>query len=92
MKKSAILVVIAAVIFGSLPAQANEPSTVAIIDVGFNTALFPNNVVAEICIVSVAVCPNGKQFQEGSGAASVASDPLLEVNSLILENSILHRS
>lgn len=76
MKKSLILGVIGAVIFGSLPAQANKPSTVAIIDVGFNTALFPNNVAAEICIVSVALCPNGKQFQEGSGAASVTANAL----------------
>ena len=59
----------------SFPAQANTP-TVAIIDVGFNASLFPNNVVAEVCIVSAALCPNGQQFQEGAGAASVAANAL----------------
>lgn len=59
----------------SFPAQANTP-TVAIIDVGFNTSLFPNNVVAEVCIVSNAACPNGQRFQEGTGAASVPANAL----------------
>lgn len=59
----------------SFPAQANTP-TVAIIDVGFNASLFPNNVVAEVCIVSNAACPNGQRFQEGAGAASVPANAL----------------
>lgn len=59
----------------SFPAQANTP-TIAIIDVGFNASLFPNNVVAEVCIVSNAACPNGQRFQEGSGAASVSANAL----------------
>ena len=59
----------------SFPAQANTP-TIALIDVGFNASLFPNNVVAEVCIVSNAACPNGQRFQEGSGAASVSANAL----------------
>ena len=59
----------------SFPAQANTP-TVAIIDVGFNASLFPNNVVTEVCIVSNAACPNGQRFQEGAGAASVPANAL----------------
>jgi len=59
----------------SFPAQANTP-TVAIIDVGFNASLFPNNVVAEVCIVSNAACPNGQRFQESAGAASVPANAL----------------
>lgn len=59
----------------SFPAQANTP-TVAIIDVGFNASLFPNNVVHEVCIVSNAACPNGQRFQEGTGAASVPANGL----------------
>jgi hypothetical protein len=59
----------------SFPAQANTP-TVAIIDVGFNSTLFPNNVAYEVCIVSVAACPNGTRFQEGAGAASVPANAL----------------
>ena len=59
----------------SFPAQADTP-TVAIIDVGFNSTLFPNNVVYEVCIVSVAACPNGTKFQEGTGAATVPANSL----------------
>ena len=60
----------------SFPAQANTTPTVAIIDVGFNASLFPNNVVTEVCIVSNAACPNGQRFQEGAGAASVPANAL----------------
>lgn len=60
----------------TFPAQANTTPTVAIIDVGFNTSLFPNNVVHEVCIVSNAACPNGQRFQEGTGAASVPANAL----------------
>jgi hypothetical protein len=73
MKKLLVIVLLLAGL--SAPAQANTP-TVAIIDVGFNTSLFPNKVVAEVCIVSVAACPNGTRFQEGAGAATVASNSL----------------
>lgn len=69
MKK--LFVILVLVIAGlTAPAKANTP-TVAIIDVGFNTASFANNVVYEVCIVSNAACPNGTKFQEGAGAASV---------------------
>jgi hypothetical protein len=73
MKKLLALVLL--LVGVSFPAQANTP-TVAIIDVGFNASLFPNNVVAEVCIVSVALCPNGQRFQEGAGAASVSANAL----------------
>lgn len=74
MKK---LLVAVLVLIGSLvPAQAAPAPTIAIIDVGFNTSLFPNNVAYEVCIVSAALCPNGKQFQEGAGAATVAANAL----------------
>lgn len=75
MTKRVLLVL--ALLFGTLvPAQAAQEPTVAIIDVGFNTTLFPNNVAYEVCIVSIAFCPNGKQFQEGTGAATVAANAL----------------
>lgn len=76
MKK--ILVFLLALSFIVWPSQASadQSPTVAIIDVGFNAALFPNNVVYEVCIVSNAACPNGTRFQEGSGAASVPANAL----------------
>jgi hypothetical protein len=73
MKKLLVIVLLLAGL--SSPAQATTP-TVAIIDVGFNTTSFANNVVHEVCIVSVAMCPNGTRFQEGTGAATVAANSL----------------
>ena len=73
MKKLLVIVLLLAGL--SAPAQANTP-TVAIIDVGFNTSSFTNNVVHEVCIVSVALCPNGTRLQEGTGAATVAANSL----------------
>jgi subtilisin len=73
MKKLLVIVLLLAGL--TAPAHANTP-TVAIIDVGFNTASFTNNVVHEVCIVSVALCPNGTRQQEGTGAATVAANSL----------------
>ena len=73
MKKLLVIVLLLAGL--TAPAHANTP-TVAIIDVGFNTASFTNNVVHEVCIVSVASCPNGTRQQEGTGAATVAANSL----------------
>lgn len=61
------------IVLGMTPSTASQAPTVAIIDVGFNTSLFPNNVVYEVCIISNALCPNGKRFQEGTGASNVGS-------------------
>ena len=47
---------------------AVSPS-VAIIDSGVNTALFPN-IVTEVCILEWSMCPNGKPQMEGAGAAN----------------------
>ena len=43
--------------------------SVAIIDSGVNTALFPN-IVTEVCILEWSMCPNGKPQMEGVGAAN----------------------
>ena len=45
------------------------PPSVAIIDTGINTALFPN-VVDEVCILEWSLCPNGKSTMDGVGAAN----------------------
>lgn len=74
MRKLLVVVLLLAGI--SFPTQANSLPTVAVIDVGFNTTSFSSNVVYEVCIVSVAFCPNGTQFQEGSGAATVSANSL----------------
>ncbi|MBU3692678.1 MAG: hypothetical protein FGM47_04085 [Candidatus Nanopelagicaceae bacterium] len=73
MRKLCIAILVLAGLLS--PAHADSP-TVAIIDVGFNTSSFANNVVHEVCIVSVALCPNGKRQQEGNGAATVSANSL----------------
>lgn len=50
------------------PASGAPIGAVAVIDVGANTSLF-SNIVAEVCIVEMLTCPNGKLFMEGKGAA-----------------------
>ncbi len=49
---------------------ADIPPSVAIIDTGVNTALFSNSIVDEVCILEYSLCPNGKSFMDGVGAAN----------------------
>ena len=53
-------------------AGSSQPSTgvqtIAIIDSGLPTNLFPN-IVNEVCIVEYGTCPNGQKFMDGKGAA-----------------------
>jgi len=57
----------------SYTSSAETPTAVApsiaIIDSGVNTALFPN-IVTEVCILEWSMCPNGKPQMEGAGAAN----------------------
>ena len=72
MKK--IIIVISALLMSAViaPVQAADtPLSIAVIDTGTNTALFPNAIVGEACFVSMFTCPNGKAFMEGVGAANL---------------------
>jgi hypothetical protein len=54
---------------------ANAP-VLAILDTAIDTSL-PNlqgKIVGEVCILEYALCPNGTNFQEGSGAASMPAN------------------
>jgi len=54
---------------------ANAP-VLAILDTAIDTSL-PNlqgKVVGEVCILEYALCPNGTNFQEGAGSASMPSN------------------
>ena len=48
----------------------------AILDTAIDTSLpgLQGKIVGEVCILEYALCPNGTNFQEGSGAASMPSD------------------
>lgn len=67
--KKVLLVLIALLGLSVYPVQANQKPTIAVVDVGANTSLF-SNIVAEVCIVEMLTCPNGKLFMEGTGAAN----------------------
>ena len=47
------------------------PPSIAIIDNGTRSALFPNNIAYEVCLLSSGKCPNGKPTMEGAGAANL---------------------
>jgi hypothetical protein len=69
MKK--LLIVLAFLASSTVPAHAETPQSIAIIDNGTNTSLFANNIAYEVCIVSSYKCPNGKTMMEGTGAANL---------------------
>jgi hypothetical protein len=50
-----------------------QPATVAILDTALNANLpvFKDRIVHEVCILEWNSCPNGSNFMEGSGAASM---------------------
>jgi len=52
----------------------NSKPSIAIIDVGFNTALFPN-ISTEACFLTYGLCPNGKSSMAGAGAANTGITP-----------------
>jgi hypothetical protein len=54
---------------------ANAP-VLAILDTAIDTSLpgLQGKIVGEVCILEYALCPNGTNFQEGSGAASMPSN------------------
>ena len=52
-------------------ATADQPQSIAVIDSGIPTSLFPN-IVDEVCILEYSMCPNGKSFMDGVGAANIA--------------------
>jgi hypothetical protein len=52
------------------PANAAGEPTIAIIDSGVNNSLFANNIAYEVCLMSIARCPNAQTSMEGPGAAN----------------------
>lgn len=57
-------------------ASVSDTPVLAILDTALDTSLpqFKDKIVTEVCIVEWAVCPNGKNFQEGPGAASMPAN------------------
>lgn len=61
-------------------AKANtpKPATVAILDTALNANLsvFKDRIVQEVCILEWNSCPNGSNYMEGPGAASMNLDQM----------------
>jgi hypothetical protein len=69
MKK--LILVLAVLVSSVVPAHAETPPTIVVIDTGTNTSLFKDSIVYEVCLVSSFKCPNGKLSMEGTGAANI---------------------
>jgi hypothetical protein len=66
-------------------ASGADAPVLAILDTAIDTSL-PNlqgKIVGEVCILEYALCPNGTNFQEGSGSASMPS-------AIIIKNGFDH--
>jgi hypothetical protein len=71
MKKTTVISAIATALLSLMPlnSEAATPQTIAIIDTGYDSSVtqFSGKIIYEACFTSI--CPNGKSFQEGAGAA-----------------------
>lgn len=72
MKKVIFAIVSALVLATQMsPAKANDQRVIAIIDTAVDASKF-DNIVYEVCF-TLKTCPNGKNFMEGPGSASVSN-------------------
>jgi subtilisin family serine protease len=78
MKKSIIAIIGLALLLVMVgtSAKGNTKPTIAVIDTGIDAthSLVSGKIVHEVCILDFRVCPNGQNFMEGAGAATL--DPL----------------
>ena len=80
MKKIIVVGCVAVLsLLGVQKVWADAPQSIAIIDTGVNTSLFPK-IVAEYCVLEYTKCPNGKQTMEGTGAANIPVSTISAVN------------
>lgn len=77
MKKYLIACLAIGILLGlSGDAHSVAPPTIAVIDTGIDMTnkTVSNRVVQEVCILVQSTCPNGKNFMEGAGSATL--DPI----------------
>lgn len=72
MKRFIVASAVILLSFVPTPVVANQPTSVVVIDSGFDVKLI-NNVVAEVCIIDRRTgCNNGTGFDESAGAAQTS--------------------
>ena len=78
MKKTIIAMIGLALLLVMIgtPAKGNTKPTIAVIDTGIDAthSLVSGKIVYEVCVLDFKSCPNGQNFMEGAGAATL--DPL----------------
>ena len=78
MKKTIIAMIGLALLLVMIgtPAKGNTKPTIALIDTGIDAthSLVSGKIVYEVCVLDFKSCPNGQNFMEGAGAATL--DPL----------------
>lgn len=65
--------VIAFTCITSAQAEDSLPASLVIIDTGIDSSLpiFQGHLIHEVCLLDWSLCPNGQNFQEGPGSATV---------------------
>ena len=75
MKKSIITIIGLALllVMAGTSANGNTKPTIAVIDTGIDAthSLVSGKIVHEVCILDFKVCPNGQDFMEGLGSATL---------------------
>jgi hypothetical protein len=73
MKKIAVGIILVFGLTTLQPANAEVAKSIVIIDTAVDSTLpqLSGKLIQEVCIVTSGVCPNGKTFQEGPGAATL---------------------
>ena len=70
MTRVIVAVLVALGVITAVPAHADVPASIAVIDSGAPAGLF-NNIVGEYCVVEFFTCPNGQSTMEGTGASVI---------------------
>ena len=80
MKKIAVGIILVFGLTTLQPAHAAPASSIVIIDTAIDSSIpqLKEKLVQEVCVIGSGTCPNGTNFQEGPGAATL---PITQVYS-----------
>lgn len=90
MTRVIVAVLVTLGVITTVPAHAELPASVAVIDSGQPNSLF-NNIVGEYCVVEYFSCPNGKSTMDGAGASNIAPSTNAALSHGTEMNSIINK-
>ena len=75
MRKLLVLIMATTLLSQHAEASVEPQSSLVVIDTGFDTSIpvIRDATSLEVCILDWSMCPNGSNFQEGPGSATVSS-------------------